>query len=473
MNKYWILHHATLLMIVALLTLLFTSCSPPVATLALEQAAISTSNTWTAYMLGNARSDFNPSETTINPTTVSQLKLHWVDPGNSRVFSQPVVANGLIYWGTGDGFEHATDLNGHQVWMDNLGTSQTLCSNDPTSRNGVLDTATVAPVMLGGKSTLVLFVGGGDGTFYALNALTGAIIWKRLLGAPPAHFLWSSPTLYNGKVYEGVSSLDDCPLVQGKLVQMDARTGVITHTFNTVPNRCLGGSIWSSPTIDTAAGTIYISTGNPGTCGTTELYAPALIKLRASDLSFLDAWQVPAKKQIDDSDFGATPTLFDATIAGVKKQMVGAVNKNGIYYAFDRAAIGHGPVWIAHAGGANTVAPSAWDGTYLYLGGQQTKLNGKVCASKFQALDPATGASLWRRCLSFGAIYGAITVVPGVAFVSDGNALLAIATATGKTLFRYSARNADFLGPASVCNGVLYIGSYTGGLYAFGLQRSP
>jgi len=380
-----------------------------------------------------------------------------------------VVANGLIYWGSGDGFEHATDLNGHQVWLDNLGASHALGSNNPDDKNGVLDTATVASMMLGGKSTSVLFVAGGNGIFYALNAATGAIIWNTLLGTLPAHFLWSSPTLYNGKVYEGVSSLDDCPLVQGKLVQMDASTGVITHTFNTVPNRCLGGSIWSSPTIDTAAGIIYVSTGNSGSCSTEEPYAPALIKLRASDLSVLDAWKVPLKDQVGDSDFGATPTLFDATIAGVKVQMVGTVNKNGIYYAFNRIAIGHGPVWTSLAGGRFAVAPSAWDGKYLYLGGRRTKIQGMKCVGTFQALDPATGAYLWRLCLSFGAVDGAITVVPGVAIVPDGTAFLAIATATGRTLFTYSAKDVQFKGPASVCNGVLYIGSYTGGLYAFGL----
>jgi polyvinyl alcohol dehydrogenase (cytochrome) len=468
MNKYWILHHATLWIIFALLTLLLASCSLPIAMFALEQTTTVSGN-WSGYMLGNDRSDFNPIETTINSTTAPQLKLHWIAPGNSRVFSQPVVANGLIYWGTGDGFEHATDLNGHQVWVDNLGTSHALCSNNPSDINGVLDTATVASVMLGGKSTSVLFVGGGNGIFYALNAATGAIIWSKLLGVPPAHFLWSSPALYNGMVYEGVASLDDCPLVQGRLVQMNASTGVITHTFNTVPNKCLGGGIWSSPTIDTAAGIIYVSTGNSGSCSTPEPYAPALVKLRASDLSVLDAWQVPPKDQVGDSDFGATPTLFDATIAGVKKQMVGTMNKNGIYYAFDRTAIGRGPDWTSHAGGRFAVAPSAWEGKYLYLGGRRSKIQGTKCAGTFQALDPTTGTYLWRLCLSFGAVDGAITLVPGVAVVSDGNAFLAIATATGKTLFTYSAKNAHFVGPASVCNGVLYIGSYTGGLYAFGL----
>jgi polyvinyl alcohol dehydrogenase (cytochrome) len=469
MSKYRIVQHATLPTIVALLTLLLASCVPSIATLASEQTASTTSSNWLGYMFGSDRSNYNPTETTINPTTASQLKLHWIVPGNGRVFSQPVIANGLIYWGPGDGFEHATDLNGHQVWMDNLGASQTLCSNTPNYKNGVLDTATVASVMLGGKRTSVLYVAGGNGIFYALNAATGAIIWHILLGTPPAHFLWSSPMLYNGMVYEGVSSMDDCPLVQGKLVQMDASTGVITHTFNTVPNRCLGGSIWSSPTIDTAAGIVYVSTGNSGSCSTAEPYAPALIKLRASDLSVLDAWKVPPKDQVGDSDFGATPTLFDAMIAGVKIPMVGTMNKNGIYYAFNRIAIGRGPVWTSHAGGRFPVAPSAWDGKYLYLGGRHTKLQGMSCVGTFQALDPATGTYLWRLCLNFGAVDGAITVVPGVAIVPDGTAFLAIATEDGRTLFRYSDNRARFLGPASVSNGVLYIGSYTGGLYAFGL----
>jgi len=391
-----------------------------------------------------------------------------VAPGNARVFSQPIVADGLIYWGSGDGIEHATNLHGKPVWAVNLGASHAECDNDADDKTGVIDTATVSSIMLGGKRTLVLFVGGGDARFYALNALTGAIIWTRLLGTPPATFLWSSPTVYDGKVYEGVSSLADCPLVQGKLVQLDASTGAITHTFDTVPKGCQGGSIWSSPTLDTAAGTLYVSTGNPGPCSRAEPYAPAIVKLRVSDLAVLASWQVPQNDQIGDSDFGATPTLFTATIAGVKKQLVGMVNKNGTYYAFDRTAIGHGPVWTVKAGGVNTVAPSTWDGSSLYLGGRETTLQGKKCDGTFEALNPATGAMLWQRCLSDGSDVGAITLVPGVATVPAGGAFLAIATEDGQTLFRYSNTQARFLGPASVSNGMLYIGSYTGGLYAFG-----
>jgi len=473
MKKESIQHYFPLYATIALLTIFFASCAPVATSLAHEEATMisrsSAAADWPGYMLGNNRANFNSTETRINSITVSRLTLHWVAQGNARVFSQPLVVNGLIYWGSVDGFEHATDLYGKQVWTVNLGASHAECDADADDKVGIIDTATVSSIVLGRKRTPVLFVGGGDGRFYALNALTGAIIWTRLLGTPPATFLWSSPAVYDGKVYEGVSSLSDCPLVQGKLVQMDAGTGAITHTFNTVPTGCQGGSIWSSPTIDTAAGVIYVSTGNPGPCSVAEPYAVAILKLRASDLSLLDSWQVPQNDQIGDSDFGATPTLFAATIARTKKQLVGMVNKNGIYYAFDRNAISQGPVWTAQAGGVNTVAPSTWDGRYLYLGGRETSLQGKKCAGTFEALNPSTGVLLWQRCLGDGSDVGAITIVPGVATVPEGGAFLAIATNDGHTLFSYSNDHARFLGPASVSNGMLYIGSYTGGLYAFGL----
>ncbi len=424
-------------------------------------------------MAGNERSGFNKNETILNPATVPQLKLHWTARAKDRIFSQPVVANGMIYWGSGDGFEHATDVSGKQVWEVNLGASRQICN---TRNNGVLNTATVVSVAIGGKQTAVVFVGGGRGRFYALNAATGATIWSTFLGSPPNHYLWSSPLVYNGSVYEGVSSIADCPLIQGKLVQMDIRTGVIKHTFKTVPNGCLGASIWGSPTIDATADTIYFATGNGGRCSKPEPYGVALIKLRASDLSFLDAWQVPPGKQIGDSDFGSTPTLFDATIGGVTKQLVGLINKNSYYYAFDRTAIGRGPVWKVRLACHNcsypteTIAPSAWDGTHLYVASQGTTIRGVSCRGSVRALDPATGTPTWKQCLQEGEVYGAVTLIPGVVVVSEGPCFLAIATASGHILFKYTTRdNEKFFGPASVSNGVLYIGSYTGVLYAFGL----
>ncbi len=432
---------------------------------ALEATPVVVSNDWTMYMAGIERSGFNKNETTINPTMAPQLKLHWTAKAAATIFSQPIVANGMIYWGSWDGFEHATDLSGKQVWKVNLGTSRTECTNDV----GVLNTATVAPVVIGGKPTTVVFVGGGNGHFYALDAATGAIIWSTALGSSPDNFLWSSPVLYKGSIYEGVSSIADCPLIQGKLVQLDAASGEITHTFDTVPDGCVGASVWGSPTIDATDGSVYFATGNGGPCSRSEPYSETLVKLRASDLSFLDAWTVPRSARVSDGDFGSTPTLFEAKIGGVVKHMVGLVNKNGIYYAFDRTAIGHGPVWQYLVGGPNAIAPSAWDGTYLYVGGEKVTIDGTKCAGSLRALDPATGSPVWEHCLENGGVTGAVTLVPGVAVIAEGPSVLVVATANGQTLFRYTSQTERFLGPASIADGVLYIGSEKGTLYAFGL----
>ena len=277
-------------------------------------------------------------------------------------------------------------------------------------------------------------------------------------------------------VYEAVSSIADCLLIQGKLVQMDIHTGKITHTFKTVPNGCLGASIWGSPTVDAATGVIYFATGNGGQCSKPEPYAVALIKVRASNLSFLDAWQVPADKQIGDSDFGSTPTLFEATIGGVTKQSVGLVNKNSDFYAFDRTAIGHGPIWkirlACHSCDfpTETIAPSAWDGAQLYVASQSTTIKGVNCPGSVRALDPAAGTAIWKQCLQESEVYGAVTLIPGVVVVSEGTCFVAMATTNGHVLFKYTSKDGEkFYGPASVANGALYIGSYTGVLYAFGL----
>ncbi len=99
---------------------------------------------------------------------------------------------------------------------------------------GVLSTATIATVSIGGAKTPVDFVGGGDANLYTLNANTGAIIWHIALGGANS-FLYSSSAIFNQSMYIGVASLSNCPLVQGKLFQVNTASGAIQHTFDVVP----------------------------------------------------------------------------------------------------------------------------------------------------------------------------------------------------------------------------------------------
>ena len=58
------------------------------------------------------RSGFNGTETIINATSAPNLKVHWTAKGGGMIFSQPVAANGMVYWGSWNGYEHATDVSG-------------------------------------------------------------------------------------------------------------------------------------------------------------------------------------------------------------------------------------------------------------------------------------------------------------------------------------------------------------------------
>ena len=310
------------------------------------------------YLEGNDRSGFASNESGFNPTSAKGLQLAWQASDtapNHGVFPQPIVSNGLVYWGSNDGNERATDTSGNPVWKTNLGrTSPPACDN-PTDF-GISSTPTITTDVPVGGATSVMYIGGGDSKLYALNAATGAVLWSYDVGGNPDTFLWDSPAVFGNSVYIGVASFGDCPLVGGQIVQLNRVTGAPQHTYDMVPNGCTGGGLWGSITVDAAAGTLYFATGTPGNCPATP-GGPSLIELHASDLSLVGTWTVPVAQQQDDPDFGSTPTLFTGVIGGQSTPLVGVINKNGIFYAFKRDALSSGPVWSTQIanGGSNPV----------------------------------------------------------------------------------------------------------------------
>ena len=420
------------------------------------------------YRGGFGRTGYYPAETALTVSNVAGLKQHWVDKGGSGSFAQPIVANNLVYWGDWNGVEHATTLAGTDVWTFTTGTNVAAACQPPEA--GISGTVTVG--QMGGTS--VVFVPGGDDNMYALNALTGALIWKTNLGTPPAWYLWSSPILFNGSLYEGIASFGDCPLIQGQLVQMNATTGAIQHTANMVPNGCIGAGIWTSPTVDPSDGSIYVTTGTPASCANPgQNLAPAIVKLRASDLTILSSWTVPTSEQtFGDEDFGGTPTLFTATINGVQRQLVGAINKDGLFFAWDRSDLAAGPVWQSTtadpSGSPRSILSAAWDGKYLYVGGGSAIINGAGCYGNLSALDPATGAFVWRSCQDF--MTGGITEIPGMIIegVGAGGQVKFLNTANGATVFTFNS-GSMVQGEVTVSNGILYLPQANGNLMAAGL----
>ena len=452
------------------------------ATPSSPQAATCPANTssWPSTFLGdNSRSNFNAAETTINPSTAASLQLCWEDIGAhlAPISAQPVLSNGLLYWGSWSGHEHANDpatgKQGTNGWSTFIGLTR--APNCYPPKEGVASTPTVATVTINGQPTSVAFVGGGDSNFYALDALKGKIIWHHKLGIGQASsFIWGSPAYYNGAVYIGLASVGDCPLIQGQVFQLNPVTGKILHTFNVVPDGCIGASVWGSVTIDEQTGKLYFATGNGGTCSQTETYALSLVELNASDLSFVASWRVPGLK--GDRDFGSTPTLFQATINGNPVNMIGLLNKNGTYYAFDRNNIAAGPLWQDQlalpkklGGNGVDISSSAWDGTTLYAAANITTYNGMNCKSTVSAINPVDGTYLWRNCLNTGPQWAPVMTVPGLVIVGSGATLYVFNATDGSTLFSYTAAKpgAYMSSSVAVSNGVLYTGDFHGDLYAF------
>jgi polyvinyl alcohol dehydrogenase (cytochrome) len=391
--------------------------SQPKETPATTPIANNTSN-WTSYLHGPAHNSYNVGTTTISPSNVAQLAPVWQftpSPQNNNGFlASPTVANGIVYIGSENGYFYAfNEATQAIVWSVFLGTVKgTTCG--PGSL-GIISTATVANDP--GTGNLTVYVNGPDGYMYAIDAATGDVDWRSVVGIPSStqndYYAWGSPLVVNGNVYIGISSECDTPLVPAGLLEFNQQTGAQTAFWHALPNNQIGASIWSSPAM-LSDGQIIVTTGND--MGNQQnLYADSIVRLSGSDLSVIGGWQIPVAQQTPDADFGASPTLFTASINGASTSMIGVCNKNGIYYAFSQASLRAGPVWehtmgTSYTGGIGQCDSGAiWDGTHLIVGGgSTTTINGTSYQGSVQALNPATGVPVWQTGLA-GEIIGTPT----------------------------------------------------------------
>jgi hypothetical protein len=447
--------------------------------------AISGQSDWTEYMADSMRSGTNAAETTLTSANFPNLHVKWTTTGTDGISTQPVEANNTVYWGSWDGKLHATTVSGANAGEDQwaVALGQTNVSGCDPQIAGIANTPVIATV----NGTPTIFVGdggnqgGGDGNvyYYAINASTGSILWKTALGTiANGYFAWSSGTLYNGSIYVGLASYGDCPLVRGGLVKLNATTGAIQNEFFTEVSGCTGDSIWGSPTIDPATGDVFVVTGNPGSCS-PDPYSESMMAFTSSNLSLISSWAVPQSQRGGDSDFGTTPVFFSATIGGTAYNLVGAINKNGYFYAFDRTNISGGPKWeeqVAPGGdcpqcGTADITPDVFANGTLYIGTGDVSLNGTSCAGSVSAVNPATGAYIWRHCLMSGPVLGALTYVNGVVIATQGSWINALDASNGNTIFRYqdTTSGAYYYGGVAIANGRMYAGNLDGNFVAFGL----
>jgi len=166
----------------------------------------------------------------------------WRFDTGDRVVSSPAVTGARAYVGSDDGALYAIDIEtGRQLWRYQTGGE-----------------VRSSPAVAGGR----VFFGSYDGSFYALDATSGELAWRfettgerrwraaNLDGMTPAgevhrdpwDFFLSSPVFADGVVYFGTG--------EGMLYALDAETGAERWALATAD------TIHSSPAI--ADGTVYV-----------------------------------------------------------------------------------------------------------------------------------------------------------------------------------------------------------------------
>jgi outer membrane protein assembly factor BamB len=380
---------------------------------------------WRTFLFSRAHTSFNQMATTITTGNVAQITAAWkwkapaplAGESTTALYASPTVVAGRVYIGSNTGRFHVLDeATGAPIWDRFLGvTGSYTCRS-----KGITSTATVAPDPSRGGQ-LTVYVGGGDGYLYALRASDGQVVWSAPVNVPTPgvndRYNWGSPLLMNGRLYLGISSQCDDPLTRGGLVAVDQATGDIDATYYTVPEGEVGGSIWSSAASDGTS--IYVSTGNGPADGFS------IVKLDPITLQKEDSWRIP--HQNGDNDFGASPTLFNATINGHTVPMVGAAAKNTHFYALRRSDLSAGPVWTfdlhqnrcSSIDAAGDVSAAAFDGASLYVADGKTKIGGTCYNGSIRSLDPATGHANWETGLD-GKVFAGPTL--------DGSGVLAMPT---------------------------------------------
>lgn len=433
---------------------------------------LNTAGDWPTYLHDAQRTGTGSGETVLTTANAPNLSKVWSFTTGNAIGASATVVGGTVYVGSWDGYEYALDaVTGALKWKTYLGTTV-----DPTpgcnwpGGYGVESTATVI--------SNTVYVGGGDANWYALDTTSGAILWSVYVGdnSPSGgYYNWSSPLIYNGYAYIGAASLCDTPVVQGKLLQVNLSTHQIVHTLTIVPNGQIGGAIWTSPSVDPATNTLYVTTGNNDSAqpAANQPSTVALLAIDANTLAIKSSWQVPPTQQsTNDSDWSTTPLLFSDSNG---RALIGAVNKGGWLYAFDRTNIAAGPLWQVNVAvgcsspenGCTSASSAAYGNGALFQAGGLTLVHNVQAAGSVRAINPTTGQVQWTRAEA-AAVLAPLAYANGLVVDGTGSTLEVLNAATGTSLYSYTTGGLIYAQPV-IANGRVYVGSRDNTLYAFGL----
>ena len=474
---------------------------------------------WGGNGLGNSRYQTG-ANAGLSPADVSRLDVKWAFafPGDIRAYSPPTIANGRLFLGSLGGGVYSLDAaSGCVHWFFEAGA-------------GVRSPMTIATIEREGREREAVFFGDSSANAWAVDAATGETLWRTEVDAYPLANISGSTVYHNGRVYvvvhsneEGAAASPDyeCCRFRGNIAALDAATGAViwkTYTVdeptrrerNAVGTQLWGPSgapIWSSPAIDPVRNAVYVTTGNNYSNPASEM-SDSFIALDLDTGRILwsrqmtsgDAWTAAcrledktncASRTAPDFDFASSPILVERP--GGQRLLI-AGQKSGVVHALDPDREG-AIVWQTRVGLGGSMGGVQWgsaaDGEKIYVAISDVRRIPVQHAWATEA-DPEIGGGLIALDLDDGSVQwytppktcgdrlrcspaqpGAVTVIDGVAFAGSMTGVLrAYSTVDGSVLWEFDSVRSfetvngvpgsggaiDGAGP-TVANGFLYLNS--------------
>src|SRR5207247_1624788 len=159
------------------------------------------------------------------------------------------VANGVLVAGNNGGWVYALDaVTGNVLWSKHVGQP-------------INGTAAINPNAAGGGVVYVPIAEVGRPRLLALSLRNGATRWDTVLTNQSQSDVFGSPTYWNGTLYIGTSGPNnDNSTARGSVVAIKETSGKVRWQTFTVPPGRDGAAVWSTPAIDTATGRPYAGT---------------------------------------------------------------------------------------------------------------------------------------------------------------------------------------------------------------------
>ncbi len=442
-----------------------------ISTLALAQdAAVGVQ--WLTYNNGLGSQRFS-SLKQINTQNASQLgqvcKVQIDGPGSFH--GGLIVSDGVIYTSTA---RETMALNASScavIWKYDYQPEDARCGG---SSRGV--------ALLNNR----IFRGTCDGRLIALDAITGALLWKNQIANPAlGESTPGAPLAWQNVVFMGIAGSELG--IRGRVMAYDAITGHELWRFNTIPMgketgadswarpetaKTGGGGVWGAMSLDVSSGELFVPVGNPwpdidiGYRPGKNLFTNSIVVLDAASGN-LKWWYQVSPSDWKDLDLVAAPVLYrveggrDLMAIGGKDGYVTVVDRDTRKSVFRTPVTTVEEIYQKPSREGSRMCPG-YAGGVEWNGPALDRLNGALITGAVDICFKVT--------LGEGTVYKPGEANFGGMVEPDGEAtgwVTALDSLTGAVRWKYHAEKPVVAGITPTAGGVTFAGDLAGNFLVF------